>query len=259
MSVYWFKAFKFSVLITLPFSFTENCQEALAAGHTTGEVDLQDSGGNRFKVFCIFYKNQGKGYAFLSREAVTNSDSVPINLTKLYTKDSEALVRVFRTDDTRQRVSRIKFGVNSDRALRFGINSAEGFEGPSLTTPYLLLGIPGKNPTSETQSKSGFRSNGQYISITNCSGDGNSYFAFYSDLQDEDLPPYRQPSSSYSKWNNSIWSDPHGMNVKNTIELPYNYRFQVEINFGGCQSDFSNSWGEFEAAALGLYFTSKTI
>ena len=156
-----------------------------------------------------------------------------------------------------QGASKIKqLGVNSDRALRFGINSAEGFEGPSLTSDrhYLFLGIPGQNSTSETQSKSGFLSNNQNISITNCSGEGNSYFAFYSDLQDEDLPPYRQPSSSYSQWNKTIW----GTRVQNSKYLPYeNYGFQVEINFGGCQSDFSNSWGKFEAAALGLRFTSK--
>lgn len=176
-----------------------------------------------------------------------------IDLKQLYNIQNKALVRVLRKDgsQTESLIAQLAKFQNSYN-LSFQFNTASGYQIPTTSSPYpyLYLGLL-PEIIADQRVKQGYNAQGKDFTFKNCDGNGNSYFAFFS----EDDPYFHEeksPSLFMKGWLN------RAVPIMQNEHLPGEFFFPFELHMGGC-GGYDNSYTyDVKGAALGLPFGERS-
>ena len=202
-----------------------------------------------FKVYCEMDINGGV-YTFTSKNTLSRIQQSDID--SIFTDKSHVLLRLLKPDNS-QPYTIIQQYIDTG-GLSVQLNTFVNYTRPKnhALSDYLFLGLLPKKDSRRGQVE-GLKSNGVDVTFTNCDGNANNYFAFYSAEVDnhQDVAACGITNLDDTKWRGSA------IHPNTSSIMPHEFFMLTELHFGGCGCYIeSGSWpsraNPANATAIGL-------
>ncbi|KAK6191698.1 hypothetical protein SNE40_003316 [Patella caerulea] len=237
-----------------PYFYGQFCQRIISSCKDVSESKVNPvngvysviiDNGNIIQLFCDFQPN--RIISFISKYSFLNLTNADLNF---FSNKTKVVMRQEWISEQRDAILGQLSMYPDYQDLKISINAPVDYNPTTngILGDYLYVGFL-KNSLISSGTTNGYTTNGNQYTFPNCNSDGNSYYAFYPNVEDNQPTDRRNYSDRVDMF---AWSK-NTQTVELNQQLPDEFFYITEIHFGGCGGHtVSTEWSSIRAASIGL-------